>query len=281
MAIPDVARQFMEATMGGLPLIGVQISVGATGRGTLPGSLTRAQLARLCFPSSMKPPGIEMESLVVNPGRLVSARLDRRAVCVEFVFAEPGDFVVGARPRPVLPEFAAFYASTGGAATWGPCLTQGFFVAVGPGGTIIEVQPGLGVYVQVCANGVLGYHPELAGTGYEIQPVLASAWVRDESGRYVDPDPPVRIAGAGRYFPQTGHNVSGPLLTTFQALGGAAVLGYPITEALTGAPGFTDQYFQHFKLRLNDATREVTIRPVGREFMAMLTANRQAGADFP
>ncbi len=279
VATPEAARQFIEATTGGHPIIGVHVSVGATGRGTLPGSLTRAQLARLCFPTSMKPPGIDVESLVVSPGRLVAAHMDLRGVCVEFVFKEPGAFVVGSRPTPIIPELADFYASTGGTSTWGPCLTNGFFVTVGPGGRIIETDPGLGVYVQICANGVLGYHARLAGSGYEIQPLLATSWVRGENGQYVGPDPPARATGAGRYFPQTGHNLSGAMLNTFQALGGASVLGYPITEALPGPPGFTDQHFQHLKLRLNNATSEVTIRPIGREFIAMLVANRQAGSE--
>ncbi len=281
VATPSAADRFIDATRGGQPLIGVQISIGATGRGTLPESLTRAQLARICFPESAKPPGVDLESLVVSPGRLVGAQLDRGAVCVEFVFSEPGTFVVGTVTKPVLPEFGAFYASTGGALTWGPCLTHGFFAAVGPAGRIVEASTGSGVYLQICANGVLGYHPELLGTGYEIQPVLVSHWVRGESGTFVGPDPPVTNTGEGRYFPQTGHNVDGPLLTRFLALGGADVLGYPITEAQPAAPGFTDQYFQHLKLRLNDATGEVTIRPIGREFMAMLAANRRETAESP
>ena len=278
---PAIADQFIEATSGGQPIIGLQISVGATGRGTLAESLTRAQLARICVPASRKPPGVGLESLVVDPGRLVKAQLDRRAVCLDFVFKEPGTFVVGTRTKPVLPELASFYASTGGAATWGPCLTHGFFAEVGPAGTIVEASTGSGVYIQVCANGVLGYHPELAGTGYEIQPLLATHWVRGEDGRFVGPDPPVAYTGEGRYFPQTGHNLSGAFLTRFLALGGTDVVGYPITEPLAAAPGFTDQYFQHLKLRMDDATGEVTIRPIGREFIAMLVANRQAGAESP
>ena len=278
---PTAADRFIDATLGGQPLIGLQISVGATGRGTLPASLTRAQLAGICFPASMRPPGVNMESLAVNPGRLVKAQLNRHALCVEFVFTEPGVFVVGTRTKPVLPEFAALYASTGGEATWGPCLTHGFFAAVGPAGTIVEASRGSGVYMQICANGVLGYHPELAGTGYEIQPVLATHWVRGEDGQFVGPDPPATNSGEGRYFPQTGHNVSGAFLTSFLALGGVEVLGYPITEAVPAAPGFTDQYFQHLKLRMDDATETVTIRPVGREFIAMLAASRPVGTDVP
>ena len=228
----------------------------------------------------MTPPGVDPESLVVNPGRLVKASADRQALCVAFVFTEPGTFVVGTRTQPVIPEFAAFYASTGGTSTWGRCLTHGFFAAVGPAGTIIEAPTGSGVYIQVCANGVLGYHPELAGTGFEIQPVLATYWVRGEDGQFLGPDPPASNSGKGRYFPQTGHNVSA-FLTRYLALGGVEVLGYPITEALAGPPGFTDQYFQHMKLRMNDATGEVTIRPVGREFIEVLSANRRASSESP
>jgi len=279
--IPSIASRFVDATLGGQPMIGLQISVGATGRGTLAGSLTRAQLARRCFPSSAKPPGVGLESLVVAPGRLVNAEVDRGSVCLEFVFTEPGTFVVGTGTKPVLPELASFYASTGGESTWGPCLTHGFFAELGPTGTIVETSTGSGVYLQVCANGVLAYHPELAGTGYEIQPVLATHWVRGENGQFVGPDPPVANTGEGRYYSQTGHNLSGAFLTRYLALGGADVLGFPITEPLAAAPGFTDQYFQHLKLRMDEATGEVTIRPIGREFMAMLVANRQRGAESP
>ena len=280
-AAHPAADRFIDVTFGGQPIVGVHISIGVTGRGTLPDSLTRAQLARFCFPSSMKPPGVSAESLVVHPGRLVKSDANQHAVCASFVFTEPGTFVVGAGTKPVLPEFAAFYESTGGAATWGPCLTHGFFAAVGPVGTIIEASSGAGVYIQVCANGVLGYHPELAGTGYEVQPVLATYWVRGEDGNFVGPDPPVPNAGDGRFFPQTGHNVSGAFLARFLALGGVDVLGFPITEALPAAPGFTDQYFQHLKLRRDDASGEVSIRPVGREFIAMLAAHRLTEAEVP
>ena len=278
---PTAADRFIDATQGGQPIVGVHISVGATGRGTLLGSLTRAQQSRLCFPVSMKPPGVGIEDLIVSPGRRIGAHLVGQTVCVDFVFTEAGAFVVGARTQPVLPEFAAFHASTGGRATWGPCLTHGFFAAVGPAGTIEETPEGAGVYLQACANGVLGYHPELAGTGYEIQPVLATHWIRGERGQFVGPDPPAANAGGGRYFPQSGHNLSGAFLTTYLALGGGKVLGYPITEASAGPPGFTDQYFQHTKLRMDDATGVVTVRPVGREFLAMLAASRPAGTEVP
>ncbi len=280
-AIARAAEQFITATSGGQPIAGMQIRIGPTGGGTLPGSLTRVQLAELCFPASMKPPGVGLDDLIVSPGRSIEARLIGRKVCVDFAFTETGTFIVGARPQPVIPEFAAFYAATGGEATWGPCLTHGFFAAVGPAGTLVEVSAGMGPYVQVCANGALGFYPELVGTGYEIQPLLATHWVRGEDGQFVDADPPEPNVGGGRYHPQTGHNVSGAFLAAFQALGGVEVLGYPITEAIPGAPGYTDQYFQHLKLRMHDASGQVSIRPVGREFISVLTRSRPAGTQDP
>lgn len=280
-AIPQAAEQFIIATSGGQPIAGIQIRIGPTGGGTLPGSLTRVQLAELCIPASMKPPGVGLDDLIVNPGRRLRARLLDRKVCVDFAFTETGTFIVGARPQPVIPEFAAFYAATGGEATWGPCLTHGFFAAVGPAGTLVEVSRGMGPYVQVCANGALSFYPELAGTGYEVQPLLATHWVRGEDGEFVDADPPEPNVGEGHYFRQTGHNVSGALLAAFEALGGVEVLGYPITEAVPAAPGYTDQYFQHLKLRMHDASGHVSIRPVGREFIGVLTRNLPAGTQDP
>ncbi len=280
-AIPRAAEQFVATTSGGQAIAGIQIQVGPTGGGTLPGSLTRVQLAELCFPASMKPPGVGPDDLIVSPGRRLRARQIGRKVCVDFAFTETGTFIVGARPQPVIPELAAFYAATGGEATWGPCLTHGFFAAVGPAGRIVEVSPGMGPYVQVCANGALSFRPELAGTGYEVQPLLATHWVRGEDGRFVEADLPQPDLGEGRYFPQTGHNVSGALLAAFQALGGVEVLGYPITEAVPAAPGYTDQYFQHLKLRLHDASGQVGIRPVGRELISVLTRSGPAEAQDP
>lgn len=279
--ITTAADQFIAATSGGQPIVSIQISVGATGEGTLPRSLTRAQIARLCFPAAMKPPGVGLEDLIVTPGQRLGAQLVGQSLCVDFVFPAVGTFVVGARTKAVIPEFQEFYASTGGEPTWGPCLTHGFFVAVGPAGTIVEAPQGTGLYIQACANGVLGYNAQLVGTGYAVQPVLIPHWVRGESGEFVGPDPPAANTGQGRYFPQTGHNLSGAFLARFLALGGVEVLGYPITEALAAAPGFSDQYFQHLKLRMDNATGAVTIRPVGREFITTLIANRRAAAEVP
>jgi D-alanyl-D-alanine carboxypeptidase len=64
------------------------------------------------------------------------------------------------------------------------------------------------------------------------------------------------------YFPASGHFVRGPFLTTFKALGGAAVLGFPRTEGIT--TGTTRvQYFQNGALSLNLATGVVSRLALG------------------
>ncbi len=62
--------------------------------------------------------------------------------------------------------------------------------------------------------------------------------------------PPVAHGQAGsRTFPETGHTVSGAFLTYWEAHGGLAQQGYPIsdefteTSALNGQP-YTVQYFE-------------------------------------
>ena len=46
------------------------------------------------------------------------------------------------------------------------------------------------------------------------------------------PEPAVGPIEGARYFPETGHNVSGPFLAFWEGRGGLAVFGYPITEEL-------------------------------------------------
>jgi hypothetical protein len=42
---------------------------------------------------------------------------------------------------------------------------------------------------------------------------------------------PVAAAGGSQYFPTTGHTVSGPFLAYWQANGGLAIFGNPLSEA--------------------------------------------------
>lgn len=57
----------------------------------------------------------------------------------------------------------------------------------------------------------------------------------------------------GRYFPETGHNVTGEFWTFYQSIPNASlVFGYPLTEAFVTnfPPGLTVQYFQRARFEL-------------------------------
>ena len=55
----------------------------------------------------------------------------------------------------------------------------------------------------------------------------------------------------GRYYPETGHTLEARFITYFDAHGGVAMLGYPITESFTlPASGKLLQYFENGRLEL-------------------------------
>ncbi|HET9495458.1 MAG TPA: hypothetical protein VFR15_14600, partial [Chloroflexia bacterium] len=63
------------------------------------------------------------------------------------------------------------------------------------------------------------------------------------------PEPAVDPIEGARFFPETGHNVSGPFLSFWEGNGGLAVFGYPITEEIKeidpqSGNEFLVQYFE-------------------------------------
>ncbi len=71
-----------------------------------------------------------------------------------------------------------------------------------------------------------------------------------------------RSGGAPRYFPDSGHTVREPFLTFFDANGGIATFGYPLTEAYTSTDGSLVQTFQRAQMQLT--VRGVELAPIGR-----------------
>jgi hypothetical protein len=63
------------------------------------------------------------------------------------------------------------------------------------------------------------------------------------------------------YFPETGHSVREPFLAFFEAQGGVAFFGYPLTEAYIDPNGTAVQVFQRARLRLTP--RGVELTPIG------------------
>lgn len=107
-------------------------------------------------------------------------------------------------------------------------------------------------------------------------------------GRGIHPaNPAVTASGEGRFFAETGHNVSGKFLTYWtgepSGPGGLAQFGYPLTEVisetLTNAQGqpagvFQVQYFERARFELhpeNAAPYDVLLGQFGRQVLAKAT----------
>ncbi|NJN17584.1 MAG: vanomycin resistance protein VanB [Oscillochloris sp.] len=81
------------------------------------------------------------------------------------------------------------------------------------------------------------------------------------------------------YFPNTGHNIGFEIKQFFDANGGLAIFGYPLTELIVGADGMAVQYFERARLEYHAAA------PAGRRVLAsragaILTADRTAEPAF-
>jgi hypothetical protein len=87
-------------------------------------------------------------------------------------------------------------------------------------------------------------------------------------------EPPAQPLAGAQFFPETGHNLSGPFLTFWNGHGGLAIFGYPITEmALERNPvdgkEYTVQYFERSRFELHPELAgtpyEVQLGQLGKE----------------
>jgi hypothetical protein len=123
--------------------------------------------------------------------------------------------------------FASYWHAHGGLAIFGYALT--------------EELDYFGRTVQYFERAVLGWHPEFAGTSYDVLPRLIGT---DEVERtHRDRWAPVEPNPACTYHPVTGHNVCGGFRAYWVAYGGLAIFGYPLTEEFQEG-GLTVQYFE-------------------------------------
>src|SRR5579862_9881145 len=87
------------------------------------------------------------------------------------------------------------------------------------------------------------------------------------------PAPPAAAAQVGsapiRYFPETGHSLTGNFKDFFEAHGGLDAFGFPRTEAVM-ENGFLVQYFQRGRLEWHPELNQVQISLLG----SLLTQGR-------
>ena len=111
-----------------------------------------------------------------------------------------------------------------------------------------ELQEG-GWTVQYFQRARFEYHPEAAGTPFEVQLTLLG----DDATAGRRPFPagaPIPDSGDHHYFPETGHSVHYAFWRYFREHGGLDSFGYPISEELYGENGwpYAVQYFQRARL---------------------------------
>jgi hypothetical protein len=146
-----------------------------------------------------------------------------------FAGAQPAGRTYAETGKTLAPEFVRFFDANGGVPLLGYPLTNP------------ETEGGF--EVQYLERARIEYHPENAGTQYEVQLGLLGSI--QTAGRQFAPassdmasSTPTRL-----YFPETQHTVSGTFLDYWKAKGGLALFGYPISEPVT-ENGLTVQYFQ-------------------------------------
>jgi hypothetical protein len=113
-------------------------------------------------------------------------------------------------------------------------------------------------------------HPEFAGTPNEV--LMGLLGVETTKGRTFAPEPPVAITPNQTYFPETQHTLKGSFLKYWQANGGLAIFGYPISPELL-ENGYLVQYFERNRfeehLEFQGTPNEVLLGLLGIETARM------------
>lgn len=174
--------------------------------------------------------------------------------------------------KTLAQEFLSFYDSRGGVPIFGYPLT--------------DAETEGGFKVQYLERARIEYHPENRGTQYEVQLGLLGTILT--AGRQFAPAPVAARSNAPSqdaiYFPETMHTLSGKFYEYWQANGGLALFGYPISEPVQEG-GFTVQYFQRNRFELhpeNSGTQyEVLLGLLGRDALAQRVQVKESSVLLP
>jgi hypothetical protein len=208
---------------------------------------TWQQVEDVAGPSLAVSPYVPLTALGVRDGRLYA--LDRPAAALSVTAPVPasgtpgGTFFAQTGHNPA-GTIARYWAAQGGLAQFGYPQTEPFH----------EVNPADGkVYLaQYFERARLEAHPEFAGTGAEVLLGLLGSEVT--AARRAAGEPPFRpVADPHRpgvtYFAATGHTLGGTFKAYWEAHGGLALYGYPISEPFPernpdDGQTYTVQYFE-------------------------------------
>lgn len=126
------------------------------------------------------------------------------------------------------------------------------------------IDPHSGRLIQYFQNSRLELEPDRATGGATVRlsalGEMVGGWQLPLSG------PPTADPGACRFYPESGHSVCYAFLEFFDAHGGPALFGYPISEFTLEGERIV-QYFQGFRLdwhRDDTLGAPVRVAPIGR-----------------
>ncbi|HEX8597100.1 MAG TPA: hypothetical protein VF952_01125 [Chloroflexia bacterium] len=179
---------------------------------------------------------------------------------------EPGVLWFAPTGHTLRGSFLDYWNKHGGLPQFGYPITEEFTEPIGVAGAPIMVQ-----YFE---RARFEHHPENAGTPHE---VLLGALGRE----FHPQDPPARALASTDVFPptrvyftETGHNLGGVFLKYWNAHGGLAVHGYPISEEFeekspTDNKTYKVQYFERSRFELHPENAgspyEVLLGQLGRQ----------------
>ncbi|HET8631035.1 MAG TPA: hypothetical protein VFL91_26745 [Thermomicrobiales bacterium] len=137
-----------------------------------------------------------------------------------------------------------------------------------------QLEDGQIYTVQYFERARFEYHPENSDPQYQV--------LLGQFGRALHPaDPPAQPKAGALYFAQTGHNLGGGFRQYWQANGGLAQFGYPITEEFTeqleNGQSYTVQYFERARFEYhpeNPAPYDILLGQFGRFVYAERVSNR-------
>ncbi len=185
----------------------------------------------------------------------------------------PGGFFFPETRHNLNGIFQKYWVNNGGLAQFGFPKSEPF--------REINRADGKAYTVQYLERNRFEYHPEFAGTPYEVSLGLLGVQLTQNRKDAGDLHfAPVTDAGypGGVYFPLTGHNLKGKLKSYWEANGGLSIYGYPITdefEELNQADGKTYivQYFERARFELHPenagTSYEVLLGLLGNEVLVI------------
>jgi subtilisin family serine protease len=190
----------------------------------------------------------------LNGAKDSTARIDFSLTATRPTAFDPVPPQPGAPDLTYFPEvqhtlrgpFLRYWQTHGGLPIFGYPLSEEF--------EEVNAADGRTYLVQYFERNRFEYHPEFAGTANEV--LLGLLGVERTQGRNFPPGAPGPIDATHQWFAPVQHNLSGAFLQYWNAHGGLAIFGYPISEpfeevSATDGRVYLVQYFERNRFELH------------------------------